>query len=33
MGFLSGRPTAVRADPVAEDRAVSAADVLDMLAS
>jgi 4-hydroxy-3-methylbut-2-en-1-yl diphosphate reductase len=33
LGFLAGRPTAPRADPAAEDRAISAADVLDMLAS
>ena len=33
LGFLAGRPEAQRADPVAEDRSVSAADVLDMLAS
>jgi 4-hydroxy-3-methylbut-2-en-1-yl diphosphate reductase len=33
MGFLAGRPAALRADPAAEDRAISAADVLDMLAS
>jgi 4-hydroxy-3-methylbut-2-enyl diphosphate reductase len=33
LGFLAGRPPAERADPAAEDRAVSAADVLDLLAS
>jgi 4-hydroxy-3-methylbut-2-enyl diphosphate reductase len=33
LGFLAGRPHGDRADPAAEDRAVSAADVLDMLAS
>jgi 4-hydroxy-3-methylbut-2-en-1-yl diphosphate reductase len=33
LGFLAGRPEAQRADPVAGDRSVSAADVLDMLAS
>ena len=33
LGFLAGRPGAERADPAAEDRAVSAADVLDLLAS
>jgi hypothetical protein len=33
LGFLAGRPSAARADPAAEDRAVSAADVLDLLAS
>jgi 4-hydroxy-3-methylbut-2-enyl diphosphate reductase len=33
LSFLAGRPAALRADPAAEDRAVSAADVLDMLAS
>jgi hypothetical protein len=33
LGFLSGRGGGLRADPAAEDRAVSAADVLDMLAS
>ncbi len=33
LGFLAGRPYADRADPAAEDRAISAADVLDMLAS
>jgi 4-hydroxy-3-methylbut-2-enyl diphosphate reductase len=31
VGFLAGRPAAVRADPAAEDRASSAADVLDVL--
>jgi len=33
LGFLAGRPGSERADPAAEDRAVSAADVLDLLAS
>jgi 4-hydroxy-3-methylbut-2-enyl diphosphate reductase len=33
LGFLAGRPEAQQADPVAEDRRVSAADVLDVLAS
>ena len=33
LGFLAGRPEAQRADPASEDRSVSAADVLDMLAS
>jgi 4-hydroxy-3-methylbut-2-enyl diphosphate reductase len=33
LSFLAGRPAALRTDPAAEDRAVSAADVLDMLAS
>ena len=33
LGLLAGRPGAVRTDPAAEDRAVSAADVLDLLAS
>jgi 4-hydroxy-3-methylbut-2-enyl diphosphate reductase len=33
LGFLAGRPGALRTDPAAEDRAISAADVLDMLAS
>jgi 4-hydroxy-3-methylbut-2-enyl diphosphate reductase len=33
IGLLAGRPEAPRVDPVAEDRRVSAADVLDMLAS
>jgi 4-hydroxy-3-methylbut-2-enyl diphosphate reductase len=33
LGFLAGRPDAPRADPAAEDRAISAADVLAMLAS
>jgi 4-hydroxy-3-methylbut-2-enyl diphosphate reductase len=33
LGFLSGRPKSARTDPVNEDRGVSAADVLDMLAS
>jgi 4-hydroxy-3-methylbut-2-enyl diphosphate reductase len=33
IGFMAGRPDALRADPAAEDRAVSAADVLDVLAS
>jgi 4-hydroxy-3-methylbut-2-en-1-yl diphosphate reductase len=33
LGFLSGRPGAPRTDPAAEDRSVSAADVLDQLAS
>jgi 4-hydroxy-3-methylbut-2-enyl diphosphate reductase len=33
LGFLAGRPEDQRVDPVSEDRRVSAADVLDMLAS
>jgi len=33
LGFLAGRPDALGADPVADDRATSAADVLDLLAS
>jgi 4-hydroxy-3-methylbut-2-enyl diphosphate reductase len=33
LGFLAGRPASVRTDPSAEDRATSAADVLDLLAS
>jgi 4-hydroxy-3-methylbut-2-enyl diphosphate reductase len=33
LGFLAGRPEAERTDPAAEDRATSAADVLDVLAS
>ncbi len=33
LGFLAGRPTSGREDPAAQDRAVSAADVLDLLAS
>jgi 4-hydroxy-3-methylbut-2-enyl diphosphate reductase len=33
LGFLAGRPGTPRSDPSVEDRAVSAADVLDMLAS
>jgi 4-hydroxy-3-methylbut-2-enyl diphosphate reductase len=33
LGFLAGRPSPTRADPVADDRGISAADVLDMLAS
>jgi 4-hydroxy-3-methylbut-2-en-1-yl diphosphate reductase len=33
LGFLAGRPEAQQADPASEDRSVSAADVLDMLAS
>ena len=33
LGFLSGRPGSDRADPASQDRAVSAADVLDLLAS
>jgi 4-hydroxy-3-methylbut-2-enyl diphosphate reductase len=33
LGFLAGRPGSDRADPAAQDRAVSAADVLDLLAS
>jgi 4-hydroxy-3-methylbut-2-enyl diphosphate reductase len=33
LGFMVGRPAGERADPAAEDRAISAADVLDMLAS
>ena len=33
LGFLAGRPLPQRADPAADDRATSAADVLDLLAS
>jgi 4-hydroxy-3-methylbut-2-enyl diphosphate reductase len=33
LAFLAGRPGAPRTDPAAEDRATSAADVLDVLAS
>jgi 4-hydroxy-3-methylbut-2-enyl diphosphate reductase len=33
LAFLSGRPGSDRADPAGQDRAVSAADVLDLLAS
>ena len=33
LGFLAGRPGGIRSDPAAEDRAVSAADVLNVLAS
>jgi 4-hydroxy-3-methylbut-2-en-1-yl diphosphate reductase len=33
LGFLAGRPAPDRADPAARDRSVSAADVLDLLAS
>jgi 4-hydroxy-3-methylbut-2-enyl diphosphate reductase len=33
LGFFAGRPRSARADPAAEDRSVSAADVLDLLAS
>jgi len=33
VGLLAGRPGSLRADPAAEDRATSAADVLDLLAS
>jgi 4-hydroxy-3-methylbut-2-enyl diphosphate reductase len=33
LAFFSGRPGSDRADPAAQDRAVSAADVLDLLAS
>ena len=33
LGFFAGRPALGRTDPAAEDRAVSAADVLDLLAS
>ena len=33
LGFLAGRSSSLRADPVANDRGISAADVLDMLAS
>jgi 4-hydroxy-3-methylbut-2-enyl diphosphate reductase len=33
LAFLSGRPGSDRADPASQDRAVSAADVLDLLAS
>jgi hypothetical protein len=32
LSFFAGNPDASRADPVADDRSVSAADVLDMLA-
>jgi 4-hydroxy-3-methylbut-2-enyl diphosphate reductase len=33
LGFLAGRPMGGRTDPVSDDRGVSAADVLEMLAS
>jgi 4-hydroxy-3-methylbut-2-enyl diphosphate reductase len=33
LAFLSGRPGSGRADPAGQDRVVSAADVLDLLAS
>jgi 4-hydroxy-3-methylbut-2-enyl diphosphate reductase len=33
LAFLAGRPGGLRSDPAAEDRAISAADVLDLLAS
>ena len=33
LGFFAGPGRPVRADPAAEDRAISAADVLDLLAS
>jgi len=33
LGFLAGRPRAARSDPAAHDRSVSAADVLELLAS
>jgi 4-hydroxy-3-methylbut-2-en-1-yl diphosphate reductase len=33
LGLLAGRPTSGRTDPAAEDRTVTAADVLDLLAS
>ena len=33
LGLLAGRPGSERTDPAAQDRAVSAADVLDLLAS
>ena len=33
LAFLAGRPASLRSDPAAEDRATSAADVLDLLAS
>jgi 4-hydroxy-3-methylbut-2-enyl diphosphate reductase len=33
LGLLAGRPESTQADPASEDRRVSAADVLDMLAS
>jgi hypothetical protein len=33
LGFLAARPQSGREDPGAQDRAVSAADVLDLLAS
>jgi 4-hydroxy-3-methylbut-2-enyl diphosphate reductase len=33
LGFFAGRARPLRADPAAEDRSVSAADVLDLLAS
>jgi 4-hydroxy-3-methylbut-2-en-1-yl diphosphate reductase len=33
LGFLAGRPASGRTDPAVEDRAISAADVLDLLAS
>ena len=33
LAFLAGQPASLRSDPAAEDRATSAADVLDLLAS
>jgi 4-hydroxy-3-methylbut-2-en-1-yl diphosphate reductase len=33
LGFFAGRPRPSRSDPAAEDRSISAADVLDLLAS
>ena len=33
LAFLAGRPVSDRSDPAAQDRVVSAADVLDLLAS
>ncbi len=33
LAFLAGRPGSDRTDPAGQDRAVSAADVLDLLAS
>jgi 4-hydroxy-3-methylbut-2-en-1-yl diphosphate reductase len=33
LGLLAGRPAPGRTDPAAEDRSISAADVLDLLAS
>jgi 4-hydroxy-3-methylbut-2-enyl diphosphate reductase len=33
LAFLAARPGSGRTDPAAEDRAISAADVLDLLAS